>query len=139
MKRAKSISKRPISIKKLEKKLQRILYPLIKKRDGNVCISCGKRNLVGRDWHAGHFIKAELCNIEYRYDPKNIHSQCSYCNHYLAGNFIEYEKAMIKKYGPRTVKKMKEDYKKSLPVNFDSRKYIEDSIDFYSKNPINIP
>lgn len=115
----------------LEKKLKKILYPLIKKRDGNVCISCGKTNLVGNGWHAGHFAKAELCNPIYKYDLRNINSQCAGCNNWKEGNFIEYEKAMVKKYGQDVVDEIKDNYNKPMPIEFNKREYIIELINKY--------
>ena len=109
------------------------MYPFVKKRDGNVCVSCGKGGLAGKGWHAGHFVKAEICNMKYRYDPRNIHSQCGRCNNWLDGNFIAYEKAMIKKYGQKVVDELKDKHKEPLPLDFNAREFLEDSIDYYKK------
>jgi hypothetical protein len=118
-------------IKSLEAKLKRLLYPLIKKRDGPICISCGKRGLKGNDWQAGHYIKAELCNIEWRYNPLNIHSQCSYCNKWLRGNTIAYRNALIKKIGLIEVEMIDRSYKLSMPMDFNERKYLMELIEKY--------
>lgn len=119
------------TIKQLEKQLKDILYPLIKQKDGNVCWSCGKRNLIGKDFQAGHYIKAELCNLKSRYDIYNIHSQCANCNLWKRGNTIEYRKRMIQFYGEEDVKELEEHYKDKLPVNFNSREWLEQEIDYY--------
>ena len=125
------MGKRKIKIKGLERKLREILYPLIKERDGNTCISCGKTISKKGDWHAGHFAKAELCNVIYRYDERNINSQCSYCNRWRDGHFIEYEKAMIRKYGQEVVDEIKENYRKPLPMDLTVRDYLEQKIMYY--------
>ena len=124
-----------VKIKSLEAKLKRLLYPIIKKRDGNVCISCGKKGLVGMDWHAGHYIKAELCNLHYRYFPVNINSQCSYCNKWLRGNTIAYRNAMLKKYDVRIIEDTDLHYKDTMPMNFNPRSYLESLIKKYGNNP----
>lgn len=113
------------SIKGLEKKLKNVLYPLIKERDGNHCISCGKRDLEGRDWHCGHFIPAELCNLQYRYDVRNLNSQCGRCNNYLKGNYPAYRKEMLRKYGEKVVKELEDNYKQPLPIDWTSREWLE--------------
>ena len=123
--------KKSISIKKLELKLRSILYPLIKLRDGNTCISCGKLNLIGKDWQAGHYIKAELCNLKYRYNELNIHSQCSHCNKWKAGNSIAYRNALIRMIDEKEVKKLDQHYNDKLPMNFNSRAYLEELIAYY--------
>jgi hypothetical protein len=120
------------TIKQLEKKLRSILYPLIKQRDGNVCISCGKRGLESFDWQAGHYIKAELCSLKFRYDERNIHSQCSVCNKWRAGNTIEYRKNLIGKYGEELVKELEFGYAQSKKRSTTaSRIYLETLIEYY--------
>ena len=119
-----------VSIKGLEKKLKALLYPLIKKRDGPNCISCKKQGLVGRNWAAGHYLKAELCNLIARYDIRNINSQCNmYCNKNLRGNTIEYRKAMLVKYGVEVVDDLEANYR--LPLNLNPRLYLTELIEHY--------
>lgn len=131
----KAKAKKPVSITYLETKLKKVLYPLIKKRDGNTCISCGKRDLKGRDWAVGHYAKAELCNVIWRYSAFNLHSQCFYCNKWLRGNTIEYRKNLIKKIGEVKVLVIEENYKYHLHQNFDSRLYLKNMIDETKNNP----
>ena len=97
--------------------------------------SCGKKGLVGMDWHAGHYIKAELCNLHYRYFPVNINSQCSYCNKWLRGNTIAYRNAMLKKYDVRIIEDTDLHYKDTMPMNFNPRSYLESLIKKYGNNP----
>lgn len=118
-------------IKNLEARLKKVMYPYIKKRDGNTCISCGKKNLVGMDWHAGHYIKAELCNIVVRYDEWNINSQCSYCNKWRRGNTIAYRLAMIDKYGEKATNDLDHKYHSPLPMNFNEREWLLEMIAKY--------
>lgn len=118
-------------IKNLEARLKKVMYPYIKKRDGNTCISCGKKNLVGMDWHAGHYIKAELCNLVTRYDEWNINSQCSHCNKWLRGNTIAYRNAMIWKYGEKAVATLDREYHSPLPMDFSPRKWLLGMIEKY--------
>lgn len=122
---------KPPTIKQLEKKLRAILYPLIKKRDGDTCFVCGKTDLKGATWHAGHYCKAELCNLVYRYDERMIHSQCSYCNLWLRGNTIEYRKRLIEEFGEEYTLELENEYNKKLPISFDSRTYLEGLIEKY--------
>lgn len=119
------------SIKSLEKKLRSLLYPLIKERDGNTCWSCGRNNLLGMNFQAGHYQKAELCNLKWRYNTMNIHSQCAGCNLWKRGNTIEYRKKMINVYGEKEVKHLEDHYKDALPMNFNSRAWLEKEIEYY--------
>lgn len=124
------------SIKELEKKLRAVLYPLIKQRDieyagARRCISCGSAVRIDRRCHAGHFAKAELCNMVYRYREDNINLQCSQCNMWKAGNTLAYEKGMIAKWGAEVTQDIKENYNKKLPMGFDERGFLEEKIMYY--------
>lgn len=121
------------TIKQLEKDLKKVLYPLIKQRDGNICITCKKQITNKSDWHCGHFAKAELCNLVYRYNIYNLNTQCSYCNKWLAGNTIEYEKQMVAKWGQAITDDIKENYKKPLENSFNSRIYLNELIIYYKE------
>jgi len=121
------------SLPKLKRKAWKVFSTFIKGRDGNVCISCGKRGLVKSGWHAGHYQKAELCNIVYRYDERMVASQCAVCNLWRRGNTIEYRKALIKKYGEKVVKELEEHYKDPLPMDFSVREFYEEIIKKYDK------
>ena len=124
-------SKLPLA--KLKRKAKKLFFAYIKKRDGNTCISCGKRGLVGQNWHAGHYLKSELCNLEYMFNEKNVNSQCGRCNLWLRGNTIEYRKAMLLKYGKITVKVLEEHYKDTLPTNFNKHDFYCKLIEKYEK------
>ena len=133
-KRHQKVKKQP-KIKTLEAKLKKVLYPYIKRRDGNTCISCGKTGLIGGlhgNWNAGHYIKAELCNIVTRYDERNINSQCSTCNLWKRGNTIAYRNAMLKKYGEQITNTLDREYHAPLPMNFNEREFLLSVIEKYA-------
>jgi hypothetical protein len=55
---------------------------------GQNCISCEK-NIANEKHDAGHlFPVSSNCTI--RYNLLNIYSQCTYCNHHLGGNQVNY-------------------------------------------------
>lgn len=108
--------------------MKRILYPLIKKRDRNVCISCGKY-VTGANYQAGHYIKAELCTLAYRYNIHNINGQCGLCNLWKRGNTHEYRKNLVKKIGLYFVEQLEEFYNKEPVV--DGRVFLEALINHY--------
>lgn len=83
------------------------------------------------DWHAGHYIKAELCNMVARYDEYNINSQCSNCNLWKRGNTIAYRFAMIAKYGLFVVETLERLYNEPLPMNFNHREWLLGRIELY--------
>lgn len=59
----------------------------------NKCITCGKVTEVGKQLHGGHFIPRG-CHPT-RWDCMNIWPQCSGCNTYRDGAYIEYSSWMI--------------------------------------------
>lgn len=68
----------------------------IRLRDaGNNCISCGKKALKE---NAGHYFNANN-HWSVRFDERNVHLQCEYCNTYLSGNLINYRDKLIEKIG----------------------------------------
>lgn len=80
------IRKKKTDIKKLKEKLWELCKQIVRKRDGNVCIICGKQGLEGSGWHTGHFIASSTCGAFLRYNLRNLHSSCYYCNINLGGN-----------------------------------------------------
>lgn len=71
-------------------------------RYGN-CISC-QRRIALTEGDAGHFIKATY--LMHRYDERNVHLQCRYCNRFLDGNQAEYMRAMEALYTREVVDQM---------------------------------
>ncbi len=61
------------------------------------CVSCG-RPYHWKDLDGGHFISAGKLAV--RWHRKNVHPQCTTCNKHLQSNEIEYEKAIVRMYGP---------------------------------------
>ena len=73
----------------------------IRHRDANEpCISC-QRHHTGQ-YHAGHY-RSTKAAPELRFEPLNIHKQCSACNTHLSGNIVEYRRHLIAKIGPEKV------------------------------------
>ena len=67
------------------------------------CISCGTP-LTGK-YDAGHFFSAGG-HGSVRFDVRNIHAQCVYCNQYEHGNLYNYHKALLTKIGSEEFNKM---------------------------------
>ena len=66
----------------------------VRERDkDNPCISC-QRYHTGQ-YHAGHYRTTKACP-ELRFEPLNVHKQCSVCNNHLSGNILEYRINLIK-------------------------------------------
>ena len=92
---------------KLIQKVQEKVNEYIRFRDANkFCISCGRKGVTD----AGHFISISQCQ-KLRFDFRNIHGQCAYCNRFLEGNTLEYEEHLIEKIGEDEVKNLKFLYK----------------------------
>lgn len=68
----------------------------IRERDkGQRCISCGK---VPKKINAGHYFNANN-HWSVRFDERNVHLQCEYCNTYLSANLLLYTPAIMAKLG----------------------------------------
>jgi hypothetical protein len=78
------------------KLLQIAVNAYVRKRDEKEgCISCEVKEC--EQFHAGHYIASTYQFL--RFNPDNIHKQCSRCNMYLSGNSIPYRENLIKKIG----------------------------------------
>jgi hypothetical protein len=92
---------------KLKAKLDKLFSEYVRKRDSDhrglcKCISCGKEApAFGGSMHAGHLFSRRYLSI--RFDPKNVNSQCSYCNTFLNGNQIKAARGVERKWGTGTV------------------------------------
>lgn len=82
----------------------------IRLRDkGNVCISCQK---PAKKENCGHFFNANN-HWNVRFDEDNCHLQCEYCNTFLSGNLIEYQKHLINKIGQEKYDSLDEKARKT--------------------------
>lgn len=70
-----------------------------------VCITCG-REVPVRNNDCGHFVPGRSDSV--LYDEHNAHGQCSSCNRFKGGLWVEYERAMIKKYGREETERLKD-------------------------------
>lgn len=83
--------------------IDRIFQEYCRYRDADEpCISCEKFcSPNGNESDGGHYITRR--NKALRWDERNCNKQCKYCNDRLKGNYSEYRKGMIKKYGIEVV------------------------------------
>ena len=102
---------------KLKKELWDLCKELVRKRDGNVCVICGKSGLEGSGWHTGHFIPSSTCGALLRYDLRNLHSSCYNCNINLGGNGALFLIALEKKYGRDFVNNVIRDKQKIIKAD----------------------
>jgi hypothetical protein len=114
----------------LKRKLDKIFSHWVLKRDANEnrmgkCITCGKYAHL----EAGHFIPRQHTSL--RYEPMNVHGQCSYCNRWLHGAQADYYLAVVKMYGEEKVQLMM--HKRYGTAHLTTTAYQE-LIDWYSKD-----
>lgn len=62
------------------------------------CISCG-RVLPYEQADAGHFHSRTHMNT--RFDERNVHAECRFCNRFSADHLIKYQENLIHKIGQR--------------------------------------
>lgn len=85
-----------ISHKDYIKLFQSVFNTYIRQRDKDLgCVSCGKTKV--EEFHAGHYIASTY--QYHRFNPDNVHKQCSQCNTHLRGNLIPYRIELIKRIG----------------------------------------
>lgn len=82
-----------------------LVKTLVKKRDGDYCVTCGNF-CEGANKHAGHFFTGASCPLSLYFDRRNIHVQDYHCNINLSGNWPEYYKFMQRTYGDDVIKEM---------------------------------
>lgn len=73
----------------------------VRERDAALpCISCGRHHQGKYD--AGHYRTTAACP-ELRFEPMNVHRQCSPCNTQLSGNIVNYRIELVKRIGAELV------------------------------------
>lgn len=75
------------------KRITRKIYP-------NTCYTCGKKDLVGKDLHTGHFIKERKLPLQLKYDLRILRPQCPSCNLHKNGEEGLYAIMLLKHHGP---------------------------------------
>lgn len=88
--------KKKSDLAKLKVKLWKLCREIQIARYGRTCYTCGAKDLQGSNCHLGHFIPSSVCSTEMRYDLDNLKPCCYHCNINLSGNWIEYEKHLIR-------------------------------------------
>lgn len=83
--------------------------------------------------HCGHFVRRGHMSL--RYDERNCHAQCSYCNVFLDGNEAEYFLALEDKLGRSTVDDLMSRKRES--VKYSKAWYLE-QIEIYSQKVNNL-
>lgn len=90
------------------KEAQQWFNAWIRERDAELpCISCGRHHKG--QYHAGHYRTVGACPA-LRFDPDNVHKQCSACNEHLSGNIVEYRKGLLEKIGAERLARIEQDH-----------------------------
>ena len=102
VKNQKKRAKKADTITVLKKKLWTIVSEYIRLRDSNddnycKCATCDNFKHYKDSMQAGHYIASWQSSF-HRYNEKNIHPQCYWCNVWKHWNVLEYQKFMIIKY-----------------------------------------
>ncbi|MFS4438578.1 recombination protein NinG [Paracoccaceae bacterium GXU_MW_L88] len=116
------------TVASLKKTLWRHFARYIKKRDKNICFTCGKK-VEGRNAQAGHYMPKSACGLEYYYSETNVHCQCGECNCFLHGNIPNYRKAIVRKYGKKELETIERNFRK--PYTGDSKAWLLERIAYY--------
>lgn len=89
----------------------------------NPCISC--RKPLGTKYDAGHFFNANN-HWNLRFDERNVHSQCVYCNRHLHGNLLEYRNQLEFYYGATWLAELEKDAKITRKFTIEEVKEINE-------------
>jgi len=129
------MKKKKLTLTKTKKKAWKQFSLYIRLRDslktiGNTtqckCISCGAiKDTTGVGCiHAGHFIGGRYNAVLFH--EELVHGQCYHCNVGLKGNWVPYERAMIKLYGREHVEELKLlGYKTKNHIKYTVNDYLE--------------
>lgn len=109
--------------KKLKQKLWELCKQLTRLKYGNTCYTCGKTELVGSNWHTGHFIASSICGLYLRYDLRNLRPQCYRCNINLSSNGSMFYRNMVEREGIEYIE----------GIFRDKERITKSSIVFYEK------
>lgn len=112
---------------KLKEALWKICSEYVRKRDKNICFTCG-RWAEGSGYHAGHFIASSICGSLLRHDERNLKGQCYNCNINLGGNGPEYYRRMVALHGQEYVDTLFKEKETNNP--WKEQDYL-DKIEYY--------
>ena len=100
------------TLAKVKQDLQKIVNKYIRLRDsGKPCVSCGQFKVL----QAGHYYAVSGYDA-LRFDPDNIHGECSGCNCFNESHLILYSKNILDRIGVESLKELDEraaEYKRS--------------------------
>ncbi|CAM3711014.1 recombination protein NinG [Yersinia entomophaga] len=93
------------------KQAQQAVNAFVRARDSSLpCVSCGTTSAA--QWDAGHY-RTTAAAPQFRFDPRQIHKQCSVCNQHKSGNIVPYRVELIKRIGIETVEAIENNHERS--------------------------
>lgn len=98
----------------LQRKIWQLCKEIIRKRYGNVCYTCGAKNLSGANWHTGHLFPKAALGAYLKYDLRVLRPQCYHCNINLGGNGALFYKLMLEREGIGYLNTLEADRSKSV-------------------------
>ncbi|MGM7882329.1 recombination protein NinG [Yersinia enterocolitica] len=92
------------------KQAQQAVNAFVRARDSSLpCVSCGTHSTA--QWDAGHY-RTTAAAPQFRFDPRQIHKQCSVCNQHKSGNIVPYRVELIKRIGIETVEVIENNHER---------------------------
>lgn len=92
------------------KQAQQAVNAFVRARDSNLpCVSCGTTSAA--QWDAGHY-RTTAAAPQFRFDPRQIHKQCSVCNQHKSGNIVPYRVELIKRIGIEAVEAIENNHER---------------------------
>ena len=118
MKRSRLRRKSKSESAKLKDELWELCKKITRLRHGHNCYTCG--NYV-KFPHTGHFIPSSVCSTELDYSLDNLRPQCMPCNIWKSGNWVVFERNLIR--DGISVEKLKIKNERTKGKQYDSLWY----------------
>lgn len=115
---------------KLKSHLWELCRLITRKRYGDTCFTCGRKDLVGSNLHCGHFIPSAAGGAFLRYNLQNLRIQCYHCNVNLGGNGAQYYRRLVEEEGQLYVDNLFQ-LKNTMIIKAD-RIWLEGMINLYN-------
>lgn len=111
------------SLKTLRNKLDLVFSKWIRKRDARPsglgrCYTCNRFALL----EASHFIPRQ--HAATRWDERNVHGACSYCNRWQHGNLYAYGLELEKQYGQAVVDTLWRSKRQAVKFTHSDLEYL---------------
>ncbi len=119
----------------IKDKLWELCKALTRKIHGYNCYTCGAYVMYP---HTGHFITDSTCSTELSYSLDNLRPQCYVCNIHKSGNWLAFERNLIRDKGEEWVVALKKRNIQTTGLKYDILWYTA-KVDEYEKLLIKNP